>query len=138
VTEALAAAARTCLDTRMGLLDPFRRFARRMRESDEQRLAEEIYDWAANVPGTTRIAEVESRRRARLAGVVKRITVRPAEGSESLEALLTDGTGEMTVVWMGRRTIPGLTLGTRLVVEGLVADQRQGRRIVNPSFEFST
>jgi hypothetical protein len=24
------------------------------------------------------------------------------------------------------------------VVEGLVADQRQGRRMVNPSFEFST
>ena len=119
-------------------MDPFRRFAQRMRESDEQRLAEEIHDWAANVPGTTRIADVESRRRAKLAGVVKRITVRPAEGNESLEALLTDGTGEMSVVWMGRRTIPGLTLGTRVVVEGMVADQRQGRRMVNPSFEFST
>ena len=109
-----------------------------MRESDEQRLAEEIYDWAANVPGTTRIADVESRRRGKIAGVVKRITVRPAEGNESLEALLTDGTGEMTVVWMGRRTIPGLTLGTRVVVEGVVADKRQGRRMVNPSFEFSS
>jgi hypothetical protein len=138
LTEALAAAARTCLDTRMGFLDPFRRFARRMRESDEQRLAEEIHDWACNVPGTTPIVEAESRQRAKIAGVVKRITVRPAEGHESLEALLTDGTGEMTVVWMGRRTIPGLTLGTRVVVEGVVADKRQGRRMVNPSFEFST
>jgi RecG-like helicase len=97
-----------------------------------------VHDWAAGVPGTTRIVEAESRQRAKLAGVVKRITVRPVEGNESLEALLTDGTGEMTVVWMGRRSIPGLTLGTRVVVEGLVADQRQGRRMVNPSFEFST
>lgn len=121
----------------MGFLDPFRRFFRRVRESDEQRLAEEIQSWAANVPGTIRIADAESRRRAKLAGVVKRITVHPAEGNESLEALLSDGTGEMSVVWMGRRTIPGLTLGTRVVVEGMVAEQRQGRRMVNPSFEFS-
>jgi hypothetical protein len=41
------------------------------------------------------------------------------------------------VVWMGRRSIPGLTLGTKLVVEGLVADQRGERRLVNPRFEFS-
>jgi hypothetical protein len=38
---------------------------------------------------------------------------------------------------MGRRSIPGLNLGTRLVVEGVVADQRGKRRVVNPSFEFT-
>lgn len=108
-----------------------------MRESDEQRLREEIQSWAAQVPGTVRIAEAPTRARAKLAGVVKRITVRPVEGDESLEALLTDGTGEVRVVWMGRRSIPGLTLGTKVVVEGLVAEQRTERRMVNPRFEFS-
>jgi hypothetical protein len=39
---------------------------------------------------------------------------------------------------MGRRTIPGLNLGTRIVVEGLLAEHRSGRRLVNPRFEFST
>jgi hypothetical protein len=39
---------------------------------------------------------------------------------------------------MGRRSIPGLNLGTRLVVEGVVADQRGERRVVNPAFEFTT
>jgi len=121
----------------MGILDPFRRFLRRMAESDEERLAAEIERWAAQVPGTVRIAEVTARNRVKVAGVVKRITVRPIEGFESLEALLSDGTGEMSAVWMGRRTIPGLTLGTRLVVEGVVGEQRQGRRMVNPVFEFS-
>ncbi|HEY7755320.1 MAG TPA: DNA-binding protein [Actinomycetota bacterium] len=121
----------------MGLLDPFRRFFRRMAESDEQRYAEEIEAWAAQVPGTVRIREAENRSRVKLAGVVRRITVRPLEGSESLEALLYDGTGEVVVVWMGRRSIHGLNLGTHLVVEGLIADQRAGRRIVNPSFEFA-
>ena len=121
----------------MGLLDPFRRFFHRVAESDEQRLSHEIQTWAGSVPGTVRIAEVPSRERAKLAGVVKRITVHPEHGFEALEALLTDGTGEVSVVWMGRRAIPGLTLGTHLVVEGVVGEHRQGRRMVNPSFEFS-
>jgi hypothetical protein len=122
----------------MGLLDPVRRFLRRVGESDEQRYADEIQVWAAGVPGTVRIQEAVSRSRVKLAGVVRRITVRPLEGEESLEAVLYDGTGEVTVVWMGRRSIHGLTLGTRLIVEGLVADMpRAGRRIVNPQFEFA-
>jgi hypothetical protein len=121
----------------MGVLDPVRRFFRRMAESDEQRYAEEILAWAANVPGSVRIAETLPRSRAKIAGVVRRITVRPLEGHESLEAILFDGTGEVTVVWMGRRAIRGLSLGTRLIVEGLVAEQRGERRLVNPTFEFA-
>lgn len=121
----------------MGVLNPFRRFFGRMAESDEQRYAEEIEAWAAATPGTVRIRDAGTRSRVRLAGVVRRITVRPLEGNESLEALLYDGTGEVIVVWMGRRSIPGLNLGTRLVVEGLLADHRSGRRVVNPSFEFA-
>ena len=121
----------------MGLLDPFRRFFRRMAESDEQRYAEEIREWASKVPAAVPIAQAPVRSRAKLAGVVRRITVRPLEGSESLEAIMFDGTGEVTVVWMGRRSIHGLNLGTRLIVEGMVAEQRSGRRVVNPTFEFA-
>ena len=121
----------------MGVLDPARRFFRRMAESDEQRYAEEIREWADKVPGTVRIAGAEPRSRVKLAGVVRRITVRPLEGHESLEAILFDGTGEVTVTWMGRRAIRGLSLGTRLIVEGLLAEQRSERRLVNPTFEFA-
>ena len=34
-------------------------------------------------------------------------------------------------------SIRGLSLGTRLVVEGLLAEQRGERRLVNPTFEFA-
>jgi len=121
----------------VGLLDPFRRFFRRMAESDEQRYAEEIRGWASKVPGAVPIREAQQRSRVKLAGVVRRITVRPIEGSESLEALLYDGTGEVRVVWMGRRSIKGLNLGTRLVVDGLLAEHQSERRLVNPTFEFA-
>jgi RecG-like helicase len=121
----------------MGLVERVRRSLRRMAESDEQRLAEEIQAWAATVPGTTRIADAPRRSRAKVAGVVRRITVRPVEGYESLEALLSDGTGELEVVWMGRRSIRGLPLGSRVVVDGVVGETRGQLRMVNPTFEFS-
>ena len=52
--------------------------------------------------------------------------------------MLTDGTGELAARWLGRRTIPGLVLGSRLVVEGVLGlDSAQGiKRIVNPTYEF--
>lgn len=118
----------------MGFLQ---RFLHRISESDEQRLSEEILEWASSVPGTVRIADAPSRSHVKVAGVVRRITVIPAQGTESLQAQLADGTGEVVVVWMGRRSIPGLSLGTRVVVEGVLAEQRTGRRMVNPRFEFA-
>jgi RecG-like helicase len=121
----------------MGLGDRIGRFFRRMAESDEQRLGEEIQTWASAVPSAVPIAEAPARTHVKLAGVVRRITVHPEHGLEALEALLYDGTGEVSVMWMGRRSIQGLNLGTRLVVDGVIAEQHQGRRMVNPSFEFT-
>ena len=118
----------------MGLLE---RLRRRFTETDEERLAGEIQAWASKVPGAVRIAECPTRRPVKIAGVVKRITVTPIQGAESLEAVITDGTGEISVIWMGRRAISGLTLGTHVVVEGVAAADRAGRRMVNPKFEFA-
>jgi hypothetical protein len=114
-----------------------RRFLDRLTESDESRLAAEIRDWSESVPGTVRIADAPLRERARIAGVIRRITVFPVEGQESLEALLFDGTGDAVVVFMGRRGIQGLTLGTRLIVEGVLGERRGTKKMVNPSFEFT-
>ena len=117
----------------------FNRIVNRLTESDESRLAEETRSWACTVPGAVPIAEAPLRSPVRIAGEVRRITVFPMEGNESLEAVLSDGTGEVTVVFMGRRVMPGLNLGTRVVVEGVTGEQRDGtRRMVNPRFEFSS
>jgi RecG-like helicase len=118
----------------VGLLN---RIFGRLTESDETRLAEEIRSWACTVPGAVPIAQAPMRVPVKLAGVVRRITVFPMEGNESLEAVVSDGTGEVTVVFMGRRVMPGLNLGTRVVVDGVAGEQRDGsRRMVNPKFEF--
>ncbi len=77
------------------------------------------------------------RERVKIAGVIKRITVFPMQDHEALEALVSDGTGELTVVFMGRRGIGGLSLGTRVVVEGVLGEQRGVVRLMNPRLEFT-
>jgi hypothetical protein len=118
-------------------VNPIKRFLRRMSETDEERLADEVRTWAESIPGTIRIADAPLRTRAKLAGIVRRITILPVEGLEALETVLWDGTGEVTAIWLGRRSIAGLALGSRLVVEGVVGQERGERRIVNPTFEFA-
>jgi hypothetical protein len=114
-----------------------RRWLDRLTESDGTRLAAEIHDWACSVPGTVPIAEAPLRHSVKIAGVIRRITVLPVGGHESLEALVTDGTGEAVVVFMGRRGMSGFALGTRVVVEGVLGQQRGELRMINPRLEFS-
>jgi hypothetical protein len=68
--------------------------------------------------------------------MVRRITVRPVGGFETLGVVLSDGTGEVHVMWMGRRSIEGLVLGSRLVVEGVLGREQDRLVMVNPRFEF--
>ena len=118
----------------MGLL---RRILDRLNESDETRLAEETRAWADTVEGTVRIADASLRQPVRIAGVIRRMTVLPMEGKEALQALISDGTEEVTIVFMGRRGIGGLSLGKRVVVEGVLAEQQGDVRMVNPRLEFA-
>ena len=115
----------------------FRRVFARLSESDETRLAEETRAWADTVEGSVRVVDAPLRQPTRIAGVIRRMTVLPMEGREALQALVSDGTGEVTVVFMGRRGIGGLTLGKRVVVEGVLAEQRGETRMVNPRLEFA-
>jgi hypothetical protein len=115
----------------------FRRWLQRLGETDEMRLAEETRAWADGIEGSVRIADAPLRQPVRVAGVIRRMTVLPMEGREALQALISDGTGEVTAVFMGRRGIGGLSLGTRVVIEGVPGEHRGEIRIVNPRLEFA-
>jgi RecG-like helicase len=114
-----------------------RGYLRRVTETDEERLAQELREWASTIPGAVRIADARPRSRVKLAGVVRRITIRPVEGFEALEVVIYDGTGEVNAVWLGRRSIHGLVLGSRLIIEGVLGKEHEEFRMVNPTFEFA-
>ena len=114
-----------------------RRFFDRLTETDEARLNAEIREWAETVPGSVRIGSAPLREQVRIAGVIRRLTVFPLQDNKSLEAVISDGTGEVVVRFMGRRAIRGLGLGTRVVVEGLLSEQKNAVQMINPRLEFT-
>jgi hypothetical protein len=118
----------------VGLLKKISKF---FTQSDEERLHDEILEWAGGVPGTQRIQGCPSREPVKVAGWVSRLRLRPMNGTMTLEAVVTDGTGEVTAAWLGRSSIPGLALGSGVVLEGVCAPERDGVRMVNPRFEFA-
>ena len=113
------------------------RFLQRLTESDEARLDAEIREWADTVPGSVRIAGAPRRQPVKIAGVIRRLTVFPLQDNESLEAVVSDGTGEVLVRFMGRRAIHGLGLGTRVVIEGVIGEQHGEVQMMNPRLEFT-
>jgi hypothetical protein len=53
-----------------------------------------------------------------------------------MEADLWDGTANMTLIWLGRRHIPGIQPGRRIVVRGRVAQIKGERTMYNPVYEL--
>ena len=66
------------------------------------------------------------------------MTVQPWGDVPSLQIQLTDDHGKLNVAFLGRRQIAGLAPGSRIVVEGTVADVRGQLTMINPEYEFVT
>jgi len=89
-------------------------------------------------PGCSPIADIRYRRPAKVGGRVRTQRVRPWSGVATLECTLVDGTGAITVVFLGRRHVPGIDLGTHMVVEGTVGQHGGRLAILNPVYELFT
>jgi hypothetical protein len=103
--------------------------------SGESAEARELRDTSAKA-GCCPIAEVQDRQRAALQGTLRTVTLRPRGGVPALEAELYDGTGTITVVWLGRRRITGIEPGRAIKVEGRVGVQNKLRVVFNPRYEL--
>ena len=84
----------------------------------------------------TRIAEVAHRQRTRVAGRVSSVRVQPQAGVSTLECTLTDETGGLVLVFLGRKSIAGMAVGTRLVATGVVGDHGGHLAMLNPTYEI--
>ncbi|MEX1218586.1 MAG: DNA-binding protein [Acidimicrobiales bacterium] len=83
------------------------------------------------------ISDVKWRQKVKVAGRVKALRVQPwADQVASLEITLADETGGITVVFLGRRTIGGINLGSHLVVEGMTSEHHRLLTILNPAYQL--
>jgi amino acid transporter len=84
--------------------------------------------------GITPIGDVHWRDRVTIAGRVQTLRVTRGGGSASLEAVVEDDTGAMSIVFIGRRQIGGLEVGTRLRAQGMAAEHHGRLAILNPTY----
>jgi hypothetical protein len=80
------------------------------------------------------IAQCSEREPVRLRGTLKTVTLRPLGGVPALEAELFDGSGSITLVWLGRREIAAINPGRSLEVQGRIGRNGGDRVIYNPRY----
>ena len=88
------------------------------------------------VPGCEAIANVRYRDDVRVAGQVRSVRVAPLNEAPTLELEIDDGTAAISAVFLGRRSLAGVGVGSRMVVEGTVGLHRQRLAILNPVYEL--
>jgi len=91
---------------------------------------------AARSRNAVPIGSLREREMVDVAGRVRSITVNHDNGGQELRCVLADNTGSVTLVFQGRRAVPGIERGTRLLVHGTVTSQRREAVILNPQYEI--
>jgi len=98
-------------------------------------LPEGATEWGGR-PVAHGVAAAGPRQRAVLDGVVRSVTGRGHGFGVAYEAVIDDGTGELTLRWIGRRIISGVVPGAQIHVEGTVLPEGSGAVLLNPLHEF--
>lgn len=110
----------------------------RLARDPEDIRAENLRHWVDALPDVTRISDACARQRYKVAGVIQNIRIDPRTGRDSIEATLTDGTGQIIAKWLGRSSMSGITLGAGLIMEGVVGAQEGDLVMLNPDYDLLT
>ncbi|MGH3862572.1 OB-fold nucleic acid binding domain-containing protein [Actinokineospora sp.] len=92
----------------------------------------------ADAHGARRASECRSGDEVTVLGRLRSVELCPRDAVATLEAELFDGTEGVTLVWLGRRRIPGIEPGRTVKAKGRIA-VRDGRKVLyNPYYELQT
>jgi hypothetical protein len=86
--------------------------------------------------GCVPINEAPDREPVTVQGTLRTVTLRPRGGVPALEAELYDGTGTITVLWLGRRRIAGIFPGRSIRVRGRIGIHGGARVMYNPRYDL--
>jgi len=113
----------------------FRRVLKRLAASTNEMEAEQL-DVQRLAAGCCQIDSLHDRDYVTVYGSLKNVCLAPRAGTPTLEATLYDGSGALTLVWLGRRKIAGIKPGVGLKATGRVSCQDGTRTIFNPRYEL--
>jgi len=107
------------------------RFGRTERDVD----AAELRDHAEGL-GAVSIAAAPLAEPVVISGRIRQVILRPRAGVPALTAELFDGSAALTLVWLGRRRIRGITPGRTLTATGRITRQHGQLTMYNPRYEL--
>jgi RecG-like helicase len=85
----------------------------------------------------TPIAELSSPGKYTVEGRIRVVEIRPVQQNSVLACEVSDGTGQLSVLFYGRSHIPGVVAGARLRLTGRVGMHGQGHpAMTNPAYEL--
>lgn len=84
--------------------------------------------------GLVPIRDAPDREPVTVQGTLRTVTLRPRGGVPALEAELYDGSGSLSLVWLGRRRIGGVSPGRGVRVHGRIGVQDGVRVMYNPRY----
>lgn len=115
----------------------FKRALDRLTSTSEELDARQLLE-ASIDRGSTPVQRCQSGERVSVSGSIRALTLRPVGGVPALEAELFDGSGTLTLIWLGRRRIPGIDPGRSLSVHGRLTRQNGRAVMFNPAYELRT
>jgi hypothetical protein len=104
--------------------------------ADESELEAEELRTDAAMDGATSVATCCRGEEATVTGRLKSVVLKPRGTVPTVEAELFDGSGTVTLVWLGRRKIAGIEPGRVLRARGRIAERDGARMMFNPWYEL--
>lgn len=108
------------------------RFRSSSEELDAMKLRDEVSDLGASA-----IENVMSGQLTTLTGTVRSLILRPEVTVPALEADLFDGSGHISLVWLGRRKIRGIHPGISMSVTGRLVRINGQLTMFNPNYSIT-
>ena len=118
-------------DERTGLRRFFDRLTATDSELDNQDLQREVAKCGAMPAGQCSRGQVVS-----VNGRLRTVAYTPRTNLPTLEADLWDGSDVVTLIFLGRRSIPGIEPGRQLTARGRIALRDDCKVIYNPYYEL--
>jgi hypothetical protein len=86
--------------------------------------------------GVTSMDHITARTPTRVAGEIRAVRIVPRAGAPAVEVTVSDGRGSVVGVFLGRRKIPGMSPGHRVLFSGVAGQDGNRYLVYNPEYEL--
>jgi len=86
--------------------------------------------------GVTPMDRITPRTPTRVAGEIRAVRIVPRAGASAIEVTVSDGRGSVVGVFLGRRKIPGMSPGRRVMLGGVAGKDGNRYLVYNPEYQL--